>query len=56
VWTAPCRRCGDYVCPNCQRCSCAPGPSATRRCEGACGLMKPPNQFRDGSSVCVDCD
>ena len=56
VWSAPCRRCGDHVCPRCQRCSCEPGPTPTRRCQGSCGLMKPPNQFRSGSLVCVDCE
>lgn len=54
VWTAPCRQCGDRICPSCQRCSCPVGPTP-RRCD-ACSLMKPPHQFRDGGAVCVDCD
>ena len=54
VWTAPCQQCGDRICPECQRCSCPVGPTP-RVCNG-CGLQKPPNQFADEASLCVDCN
>ena len=54
VWAAPCRQCDDRICPQCQRCSCPVGPTP-RSCEG-CRLLKPPNQFPDGGSLCVDCN
>jgi IrrE N-terminal-like domain len=53
VWTAPCRKCGDRICPRCGRCSCPVGP-APRTCS-ECGLLKPPNQFPGGATVCIDC-
>lgn len=55
VWTLPCRKCGDRTCPACRRCSCPVGP-ALWRCDGLCGLMKPPNQFMGGGTICVDCE
>ncbi|MGH9228302.1 MAG: ImmA/IrrE family metallo-endopeptidase [Acidimicrobiales bacterium] len=53
VWTAPCPTCGDRACPRCGRCSCPVGPTP-RPCP-SCGLLKPPNQFPGGATVCVDC-
>ena len=50
-----CPKCRDKICPSCERCSCPVGPSQ-QRCTGYCGLMKPENQFSDGSTVCVDCE
>lgn len=52
VWTAPCRVCGDWRCPNCGRCSCPVGPQP-RLCP-SCGLLKAPNLFED-QATCLDC-
>lgn len=53
AWKAPCRQCGDRTCPSCGQCSCQVGPTP-RTCE-SCFLLKPPNQFANGATVCIDC-
>lgn len=53
VWTAPCRTCGDRRCPGCGYCSCPVGPA--RVVCRSCTELRPPNQFTNGSDVCIDC-
>jgi hypothetical protein len=54
AWWAPCRRCGDYQCPQCHRCSCRTRAPTSKRCD-ACGLSKAISLFPGGGPICVDC-
>lgn len=53
VWNAPCRTCGDRLCPKCRRCSCPVGP-ASRTCHN-CWLQKSPVEFSGAADICIDC-
>ena len=53
VWKAPCRTCGDRLCPKCHRCSCPVGP-APRTCH-SCWLQKAPVEFAGVANICIDC-
>jgi hypothetical protein len=52
-----CRTCGEKICPDCDQCwNCRPKSTGDKKCAGYCQLVKPRNQFRGDSDICVDCE
>jgi hypothetical protein len=52
----PCAACGEHICPECGRCSCAYRPVRGERPCRACFEIKPPAAFEsDAAERCLDC-